>query len=389
MDRGFRNIASTGRVEVSDSSELQLTEGTVIIFGDFQEQENNIFLISKRDAGGTNYELYINASQIVLHDGTNHRAKAGINITGSKYIAVNFADGEIGEAFVDGASVGVLNGASNVSVDDADVQIGNNYNTYAPYINTTFRAALVVNRRLTAAEHASLYSELVALKWPTKPQFREPGGYEWISSWNAKTIASITADNYVPGTPFIVDSGTYKVVVETVNNSLCKVLECTSAGRVRLNMSETHDGRTNNAYGSWELWLSKAAGSTVYAQIVADVNGAYNATGQDGYLLAIGADQRLNFYRTTNGALSLRCRTDASYTVADTWNEYKITRSGTGEWSLYYNGTLWTVSTGTNPTIENTYTVSDYMIFDLDAGDKICLGNIGGEEGLRKHHSVI
>jgi hypothetical protein len=42
-----------------------------------------------------------------------------------------------------------------------------------------------------------------------------------------------------------------------------------------------------------------------------------------------------------------------------------------GAFGVYVDGVLATASTGTNPVTDNIYTDSGFMIFDIDAGDKI------------------
>lgn len=385
QDNGLRALSAGGRVDVADSASLQIApEGTVFYGGFIANQASNIFLISKRDAGGTNYEMYINASQVVLYDGTNHRARAGTFVTGSCCLAINFADGEAGEIFVNGSSVGTLTGASAISTDNAPLKICNNFasGTGDNRQNTT-RVIIIVNRKLTTAEHAALYSEIHAMRWPSKPQARDPGNYEWVSGWTAKEIANVAPVNYVPGTPFIVDTGAYKVAVETISGKRYKVLECTNDGIVRLNMNETHDGKTDNAYGTWEFWMAKG-GAAMVPRVYFIANTAAGATGY--HLYSNGAANNIILYETGVGAKF----TSANDTIVPgVWNLYKITRGAAGEFTVYLNGVAVVASTGTNPVTDNTTTTSEYMVFDFDAGDKIVLGDVRGEDGLQKHHSVI
>ena len=176
-DRGVRFPASTSKITVSDSPELQLTEGTLVVFGEFLSQKEATRLISKRDAGGINYDLYFRTGplRLILYDGTIS-AIATTDVTGKKYIAINMKSGEKCEGFVDGISIGLTYVASTITEDDAPLLIGGLYvNNYQ--LRSTLTAALIVNRRLTASEHAELYAELASMVWPSRGYIRTKGVY--------------------------------------------------------------------------------------------------------------------------------------------------------------------------------------------------------------------
>lgn len=195
---GLRFNASTSKVTVADAAELQLTEGTLVVLGDFLSQTVNERLISKRSAIGTNYDLFLNATPgLSLHDGTNTRT-INTNIVGSRLVAINMADGAIGEAFVDGLSIGNLNAASDLSADNAPLIIGAFYGAGAN-LHSSLHAALIINRKLSATEHAALYAELTSLAWPHKVTSRAAGsvGVELVSDGDMETggTAAWTAGN--------------------------------------------------------------------------------------------------------------------------------------------------------------------------------------------------
>jgi hypothetical protein len=159
---GLRFNALTSVVTVADAAELQLTEGSLVWLGEFHRQAAEV-LIYKRDAGGTNYEVNLTAANVQLYDGTNTRFLA-TNIEGDKYVAVNMENGAIGDVYVDGLLAGALDNTSAISVDNADLLIGNNHLNTAN-TGATCAACLIVNRLLTATEHATLYGELANLTW--------------------------------------------------------------------------------------------------------------------------------------------------------------------------------------------------------------------------------
>lgn len=195
--RGAHFPGSTSKVTVADAAELQLTEGTLIALGDFTSQRGTDTFIAKRDAGGTNYQYDTAAGKVRLYDGTNAR-EINTNTIGSKCVAVNFKDGETAELFKDGASAGSFNAASAISADNAPITLGNWYgngrNNQSP-----MHAAIIVNRKLTASEHAALYAELASLTWPTKASGRGQAtlGPELLTDGDmeAATTGAYTAGN--------------------------------------------------------------------------------------------------------------------------------------------------------------------------------------------------
>jgi len=155
------------KITVADSAELQLTEGTLVVFGDFSSSKGNGRLLSKRDGGGTNYEFFIRSTTgFQIYDGTDNSIIAS-DIYSKKYFAVNISDGEIPEGFTDGISIGTYDTALSLSKDDASLIIGN-YTTGGASTNNIFKAALIINRKLTATEHAELYAELERIHYPKK-----------------------------------------------------------------------------------------------------------------------------------------------------------------------------------------------------------------------------
>jgi hypothetical protein len=163
---------------------------------DFQSQGDER-LVSKSDAGGTNYDLYLSATHVILHDGIAARSLA-VNLVGKKCLAVNI--GGTGEVFVDGVSAGNLSGSSTITADDAPLIIGNLYSNgwnASGYI----REAGVVNRKLTATEHAQLYGELEALTWPTKASTLsnanlkvDPSESGLVGGWNMRPVGGEVID---------------------------------------------------------------------------------------------------------------------------------------------------------------------------------------------------
>jgi len=157
---GVRFPATTSKITVSDNTGLRLTQGAAIILMDVVSQTTTEQLISKRDFGGTNYDFYMQADGLRVYDGAAVSSKNGLTLRGHKGLAVSFNNGAVPQFYVDGLYVGDGDSANTITADNADLLIGNfalNNNN----VESVVKAALVVNRVLTAAEHAQLFGELL------------------------------------------------------------------------------------------------------------------------------------------------------------------------------------------------------------------------------------
>lgn len=166
-DKGLDFPSATSKVTVSDSARLQGAAFTLLALSNCQSQITNEYLISKRDAGGNNYAFfkYSNTS-IGIYDGAGTRGLA-VNTIGTKCQAVSFSNGTVGKVYLDGAYAGDLSSASVTVANDAPVIMGNSFSNNAR-LQSTLDAAIIISRILTATEHANLYAELSAMRWPSR-----------------------------------------------------------------------------------------------------------------------------------------------------------------------------------------------------------------------------
>jgi hypothetical protein len=147
-------------VVVPSAVSLNITQGTIIILSDFNPIFETEYLISKRDSGGTSFELYLDTNGTIfkLFDGTNTR-----EITYATYdsecLAVNFIDGARGELYSNGAFVSFFDSWSEIGVNDAPITIGCQYD-FAHPSSSKIKAVIVCNRKLSAEEHNRVYEEL-------------------------------------------------------------------------------------------------------------------------------------------------------------------------------------------------------------------------------------
>ena len=158
---GIRFPTTGSWVQVADSSELQLTTGTLAVLAAFMDQAtiNTERLISKRDGGGNNYDWYLEATDINLYDGATI-SDVNVTVPGHRLFAVSFDTTNQPDGYRNGIFHAQYdNIMSTLAVNDAPLFIGNRY-TGTYQFQSAMQAVLIFNDKLTATEHAQLYSEL-------------------------------------------------------------------------------------------------------------------------------------------------------------------------------------------------------------------------------------
>jgi hypothetical protein len=158
-NKGLTFPAVASKVTVADDASIQVVNPTFIWFGDLVNLRDQR-LLSKRDAGGTSYELYLDTSgtRIAFSDGVALRVLA-TDISTSRMLALGLTSGEAGDVYLNGLFNGALNNVSTLTTGNADLIIGNIYSNSWQAIGI-IEAVLIFNRKLTATEHAQVYSEL-------------------------------------------------------------------------------------------------------------------------------------------------------------------------------------------------------------------------------------
>jgi hypothetical protein len=201
---GLIHADSADVTTVSDNANLQLATGSIFVLVDLQNMRADYdqVLVSKRDAGGTNYALSIDKStqKLIFYDGSNSRSSTS-TVLGAKSLGATFATNYAAIAYMDGVSDGAFDGASTVTVDDADLTIGgiwtSNYQQQNP-----IGAVVIVNRILSEGEMARLHGELVNRKWPTTIIGDSPGVYgpELVSDGDMEAANVDSWDAYAGAT---------------------------------------------------------------------------------------------------------------------------------------------------------------------------------------------
>ena len=183
---------------------------------------------------------------------------------------------------------------------------------------------------------------------------------------NEATVSS----GFLENTPFQVNSGSYKVIDDTIGGETVKAIECATAGKLYILSSYFQESLTNAAYGDFEWYQNKQTGSDTRVQFISDNIGI----AANGYRVDSSSLQVLTLVESGVAVLI----TSGTDVTPGSWESIKVTRASDGAFELFLNGT--SVGTAT----DNTTTASTYLVFDLDAGDKISLGNLRGDKGVVK-----
>jgi hypothetical protein len=270
--RGARFPQSTSKITVADSPELQLVQGALAVFGDLTDGVTaDDRIISKRDSGGTNYEVRLDSiPRIEFYDGSSV-VNLSVSVSGKKYSGINFVQSGIPQGFIEANSVGSFDGSATISVNDADLIIGNAFSNAQP-MQGALQAALIFNRPLTETEHARLYCELAAKKFPTKLVGHTDAPL-WKTDYGAYETESAVTSGPIGGTPFKVQSGSFKISRDAIDGEAVKVIECVTSGSLLFPQVLDRDdtdwtGWVNTGSGYVETTLSLT--SLVYAMSVGD-----------------------------------------------------------------------------------------------------------------------
>ena len=161
--RGIK-IAPYTYLTVADSPNLQITEGVLLVFGDFQKQLSGTRFMYKRNGGGTNFDFYVNTSNTVgVYTGAT-ASTATVNIIGTKMIAVKIGVGVKPVFYVNGVNVGVGSTNISLSMDDAPLIIGNTSTTLNSLENVITRAVILNTSSVTDQQMSQIYDEYIASK---------------------------------------------------------------------------------------------------------------------------------------------------------------------------------------------------------------------------------
>lgn len=168
-------VGGTAYVRVPDDVSLQFTEGTWIAFLDpafhnnksgssiirilFRSTAEGVMALAAVLTSATDSRLYF------YGDGASSFTNSGVipSIGASTFLAVNFANGQKPGFYTNGLFAEDGGAVSTITAADGDVYIGNSSSGNAP-VGGSMSGAMMINRQLTATEHAKLYSEIVGAR---------------------------------------------------------------------------------------------------------------------------------------------------------------------------------------------------------------------------------
>jgi hypothetical protein len=202
----------------------------------------------------------------------------------------------------------------------------------------------------------------------------------WMTGYGAHESSGNTTAGYLENTPFQVQSGSFKVSVQTVNNRPTKVIQCVTAGIVSIPTSCFQQTPTEAAYGTWEWWMYKGADANTTKAFFINTNGTAVAVAS-GYNFQFTNDERVKIEETGVGN---QFQSDTSEISNNIWYKCGVIRTAGNEFSTYINDTLVVAIGGTNPFTDASVITSNFMLFDLDAGDMIALASFDGQHAISK-----
>ena len=298
------------------------------------------------------------------------------------HVVVNYVPVQPGDTFgrvylwVNG--VNPANASPEVDIDEgacgnlviaADKVLGSNFTGY-------LHQGFVYNRFLLDGEIEALYNKGVV-------QFQ--GGY------GVPETGTVVLDQ-IGETPFMRQSGSYNIATEVIDGEKVKVIECTVAGTFYAKVDELNMTSSEAAYGTWEWWMYKDIKANDISINFIDNNTTLADAG--GYALRWRTNDDL---RLTEMGVTEQFQTANDYCASGNWYGFKITRSPQGEFFAQIKGgafgpdygpILLVGGSGANPVTDNTRVVSNYLLVQLYAGDKLAWGSVNDKYSFTKNLTV-
>jgi hypothetical protein len=281
-----------------------------------------------------------------------------------------FIDGEFSSSSVLAHS-GPLYPSSEAQLWLADEQTGNLGDNY----NGPMTAPIIRNYAATADEIKAEYNQ----------------GAETMlfkTDWGARETAAPVTAGLVGGSPWEVISGSFDVVTVDYKGEPHKALQCVSAGVCALPTSMFRVGPTQAARGGFR-WVTRKGADNNFLDcaIISNQKLIGSVAGFTGYILRLNNSEQIELIEFNNGSFAnLVHRTASGYIENGVWYILEVTRSFNGEFTTYLDGAPIDVSggSGTNPGVNDNVNESEYVAFNMDAGDMILLSNRAGENGFQK-----
>lgn len=268
--------------------------------------------------------------------------------------------------------------SSNIALVANNINIGNNA-AYNRTYDGLIASPQVYDRVLTADERSQIYQQGAS-------------AIQYKTDWGTKTSHANVSTGQLEDTDWQVSTGAWIVTTDVLNQGIAKVFENITAGVLYLPI-DAFMTESDAAYGTWQFYMYKGADTNVATISIIDNDLTVNNAG--GYGFRFMNDERIQMIEW---GVAEKFNTAASYISINTWYGIKITRSSTGIFNAYIKGDSfgndWVLidpsgGDGTNPFTDNTRIVSNFIVVDFDAGDKLAIADPKGDHSFIKTLGII
>lgn len=265
------------------------------------------------------------------------------------------------------------------------------------YFNGSIGFFLAFSTVLTAMEIAKITSELQRMKWPTA-LIQKTTSVAFKSGFGIKQTSTVggVVGQFIADTHLQVAeaTGRWQVVTDTMNGSLIKVIKCTTAGRLYLDMRR-YGTTAEAAYGKFEYSYNNAVGTTSIISFLSNLTTSWSGT--NGYHVAWNNDGTYHFFKSSGGATSLFVSAPNAFTRG-VWYRIRLTRTAGNVFTNYIRGGTQypqftstfagTTVNGSNPVTDSTHVVGNYMVFDMTVNSQLAIANVSGNNSVLKSNTV-
>jgi hypothetical protein len=217
----------------------------------------------------------------------------------------------------------------------------------------------------------AVYSDIKDQPWVTQ-QYNKGKTALWKTGYGVNESVSAVTGGPLENSPFYVEYGAFNISSDTIDGNDVKVIECTSPGVCYVPTSYFSQTATEAAFGGWRFWVKKADASTIVIVNIASVVGT--ATNGNNYNLIYNNGESINFRRNLVTIIG----GGATVYPANAWQLFEIKRDSSKKFRLFANGNSIGTATDAN------FLISNFMNFDIDAGDKIALDDPTGKYSIIK-----
>ena len=234
-----------------------------------------------------------------------------------------------------------------------------------------------------------IYNEVKNSGWVTKQYEKGASVVQYKTDWGARVSSANISSGEIENTGWYVNSGNWQIGTDTINGEEVKVLAChTDNGIVFTKSGDMGQSDTEAAYGTWEWYWYHYDGNNIFHIMINDEVSTPAAGTANGYVFRLGTAERWRLRKETAGSIiDLQVSAAGTFNVGQ-WYKMKVTRSATGEFSVYVDDTLLTMESGTNPITDNTFTTAPYFSIQARATDMIAFADKKGQKGIIKRLGV-